>query len=243
MLFASYRVKLKIMRLRCVRKNCDLYLYVKSENGGMVMEKGLGMTSAGAVRKRALLTTRELTIIGMLSGVTMLLGLTGYGFIPLPLMKATILHVPVIIGALAAGPRVGVMVGFIFGCFSIFQAITTPVVLSFAFLNPLISVVPRVLIGLGAYYVYKGVRDLLHKESLSLAVAGLAGSAINTIGVMGGIYLIYAKDFAELRNIPLDNVINIIAGICVFNGLPEAVVSAVITVPVVMVLKKALKSK
>lgn len=207
------------------------------------MEKGLGMTSAGAVRKQALLTTRELTIIGMLSGVTMLLGLTGYGFIPLPLMKATILHVPVIIGALAAGPRVGVMVGFIFGCFSIFQAITTPVVLSFAFLNPLISVVPRVLIGLGAYYVYKGVRDLLHKESLSLAVAGLAGSAINTIGVMGGIYLIYAKDFAELRNIPLDNVINIIAGICVFNGLPEAVVSAVITVPVVMVLKKALKSK
>mgnify|MGYP000314422923 FL=1 len=113
------------------------------------MQKEMGVKAPGGVRKRALLTTRELTIVGMLSGITMLLGLTGYGFIPLPLMKATILHVPVIIGALVAGPRVGVMVGFIFGCFSIFQAITTPVVLSFAFLNPLISVVPRVLIGLG----------------------------------------------------------------------------------------------
>ncbi len=207
------------------------------------MEKELNIGTVRQVQKRALLTTRELTIIGMLSGITMLLGLTGYGFIPLPLMKATILHVPVIIGALVAGPRVGVMVGFIFGCFSIFQAITAPVVLSFAFLNPLISVVPRVLIGLGTYYVYKGVMTFLQKESIGLAIAGLAGSAINTVGVMGGIYLIYAKDFAELRNIPLDNVINIIAGICVFNGIPEAIVSAVITVPVVVVLKKAMKNK
>ncbi len=161
------------------------------------MQKEMGVKAPGGVRKRALLTTRELTIVGMLSGITMLLGLTGYGFIPLPLMKATILHVPVIIGALVAGPRVGVMVGFIFGCFSIFQAITTPVVLSFAFLNPLISVVPRVLIGLGTYYVYKAVWKAIHKESFSLAVAGFIGSVINTVGVMGGIYLIYAKDFAE----------------------------------------------
>lgn len=207
------------------------------------MQKEMGVKASGGVRKRALLTTRELTIVGMLSGITMLLGLTGYGFIPLPLMKATILHVPVIIGALVAGPRVGVMVGFIFGCFSIFQAITTPVVLSFAFLNPLISVVPRVLIGLGTYYVYKAVWKAIHKESFSLAVAGFTGSVINTVGVMGGIYLIYAKDFAELRNIPLDNVVNIIVGVCLFNGIPEAVVSAVITVPVVIVLKKVIKNR
>ncbi|MCH4166709.1 MAG: ECF transporter S component [Megasphaera sp.] len=207
------------------------------------MQKEMGMKAPAGVTKRALFTTRELTIIGMLSGITMLLGLTGYGFIPLPMMKATILHVPVIIGALVAGPRVGAMVGFIFGCFSIFQAVTSPVVLSFAFLNPLISIVPRVLIGIGAYYIYKGIEGAFHKQSISLAIAGLCGSMINTIGVMGGIYLIYAKDFAEVRNIPLDNVVNIILGICAFNGIPEAIVSAVITVPVVVVLKKVMKNK
>ena len=205
------------------------------------MQKEIGMRST--MQKRSLLTTRELTIVGMLSGITMLLGLTGYGFIPLPLMKATILHVPVIIGALVAGPRVGIMVGFIFGCFSIFQAITTPVVLSFAFLNPLISVVPRVLIGIGTYYVYKAVSSAVHKELFSLGVAGFAGSLINTIGVMGGIYLLYAKEFAELRNIPLDNVVNIILGVCIFNGLPEAIVSAIITIPAVNALKKVVKLK
>lgn len=190
---------------------------------------------------RPLFTTQELTIVGMLSGITILLGLTGYGFIPLPMMKATILHVPVIIGALVAGPRVGFMVGFIFGCFSIFQAITAPVLLSFALMNPIISVIPRVLIGIGAYYVYEALVKAIRNETVSLAAAGFIGSAINTIGVMGGIYFIYAKEFAAARDIPLDNVINIIVGVCAFNGIPEAIVSAVITVPVVVVLKRVLK--
>lgn len=207
------------------------------------MQKELGMKAPVGVTRRALFTTQELTIIGMLSGITMLLGLTGYGFVPLPMMKATILHVPVIIGALVAGPRVGAMVGFIFGCFSVFQAVTSPVVLSFAFLNPVVSILPRVLIGIGAYYIYKGLKGVFRNPSITLAISGLCGSLINTIGVMGSIYFIYAKDFAEVRNIPLDNVINVIIGVCAFNGIPEAIISAVITVPVVVVLKKVMKRK
>lgn len=201
------------------------------------------LSASPAVMRRPMFTTRELTIVGMLTGITMLLGLTGYGFIPLPMMKATILHVPVIIGALAAGPRVGAMVGFLFGCFSIFQAITSPVLLSFAFLNPLISVLPRVLIGIGAYYIYKALSQVISRKAIAVGIAAFAGSMINTIGVMGGIYIIYAKDFAVARNIPLDNVVNIILGICAANGIPEAIVSAAITIPVVLVLKKVVKNR
>ena len=73
------------------------------------------------------------------------LGLTGYGFIPLPGAKATIMHIPVIIGSIIGGPMVGMTIGFIFGIFSIMQNITTPNILSFAFINPLVSVLPRVL--------------------------------------------------------------------------------------------------
>lgn len=201
------------------------------------------LSASPAVMRRPMFTTLELTIVGMLTGITMLLGLTGYGFIPLPMMKATILHVPVIIGALAAGPRVGAMVGFLFGCFSIFQAITSPVLLSFAFLNPLISVLPRVLIGIGAYYIYKALSQVISRKAIAVGIAAFAGSMINTIGVMGGIYIIYAKDFAVARNIPLDNVVNIILGICAANGIPEAIVSAAITIPVVLVLKKVVKNR
>lgn len=205
------------------------------------MNKELDASAVG--QGRTLFTTRELTIVGMLAGITVLLGVTGYGFIPLPMMKATILHVPVIIGALLAGPRVGAAVGFLFGCFSIFQAITSPVVLSFAFFNPLISILPRVLIAVGAYYLYIGLRKVIRKDTFCLAVAAFAGSAINTIGVMGGIYILYARHFAEIRHIPVHHVADLILGICAMNGIPEAIVSALITVPIVTVLHHTLQKK
>ena len=67
------------------------------------------------------LSIRQLTVSGLLAGITIFLGLTGYGFIPLIVMNATILHIPTIIGALVAGPKVGALVGFLFGLFSFIQ--------------------------------------------------------------------------------------------------------------------------
>jgi uncharacterized membrane protein len=207
----------------------------------MDMQKELGMKAPAAMGRHSLFTTRELTVVGMLTGITMLLGLTGYGFIPLPAMKATILHVPVIIGALVAGPRVGAMVGFLFGIFSLWQAIMAPTILSFAFLNPLISIVPRVIIGIGSYYVFVACCKFL-KKPIAMGVAAVAGSLVfNTGLVMGGIYLIYAKDFALAMNISVDAVLAAVLAICATNGIPEAIVSAAIVVPVVMVLKKVVK--
>ena len=77
--------------------------------------------------------TRQIAVIGMLSAVSILLGSTGFGFIPLPMAKATIMQIPVIIGTILEGPVVGISVGLIFGVFSIFQNITNPNILSFAF--------------------------------------------------------------------------------------------------------------
>lgn len=187
--------------------------------------------------KRPLFRTRQLTIIGMLSAITVILGLTGYGFIPLPMIKATILHIPVIIGAVLEGPRVGFMVGLIFGLFSIFQNIIAPSILSFAFLNPLVSVLPRVLIGLAAYYCYRLVP--LKNEAIRIGLGAVVGSLTNTIGVMGMIYLLYAADFAAARGIDPATVLTIVGGIVVTNGVPEAILSAVITVPIVLMIQKA----
>ena len=86
------------------------------------------------------LNTRQIAVIGMLSSISIVLGLTGYGFIPLPIARATIMHIPVIIGAILEGPVVGMLIGLIFGIFSIFQNIANPSLLSFAFFNPLVSV-------------------------------------------------------------------------------------------------------
>lgn len=126
-------------------------------------------------------STRKLAIIGMLGGISAILGLTPIGFIPVGPANATIMHIPVIIGAIIEGPVVGALVGLIFGIFSIIRAITAPTVLSPLFYNPLVSVLPRVLIGITAYYSYNLFKRMGKKPS----VITLAIIWISTIGYLG----------------------------------------------------------
>ena len=104
-------------------------------------------------------STRRLVIVAMLGAITVVLGLTPLGFVPIGPLSATTMHIPVIIGALLEGPVVGGLVGLIFGLSSLFNAITRPSAISFVFYNPLISIVPRVLIGVIAGYLFKFLKD------------------------------------------------------------------------------------
>ena len=115
-------------------------------------------------------SVRQMTMVGMLSAISIFLGLTGLGFIPIPPVKATIMHIPVIIGAIVEGPIVGALVGLVFGLFSMYQAFTTPLPTSFIFWNPIIALVPRILIGVVAYYVYILLKNKLKNKVLVLAL-------------------------------------------------------------------------
>lgn len=114
------------------------------------------------------LTVRKMVIIGILGAVSIMLGMTPIGFIPIGPTKATIMHIPVIIGAILEGPLVGALVGFIFGLFSMYQAVTSPTLISFAFRNPIVAMIPRVMIGIVAYYVYNALRKLGNKKTVGL---------------------------------------------------------------------------
>ena len=191
-----------------------------------------------SIEKRRL-KTNQLTTIGMLSAICVVLGLTGYGFIPLPGAKATIMHIPVIIGSIIGGPIVGMTIGLIFGIFSIIQNITTPNLLSFAFINPLVSVLPRVLIGLTSYYVYK--LNFIKKDSLRIGLATVIGSLTNTFGVLTMIYILYAAKFAASKGIDPSIAAKTIYGIAIINGVPEAIIATIITIPVILSIKKMKK--
>lgn len=184
--------------------------------------------------------TRQITIIGMLSAVSVVLGLTGYGFIPLPFVKATIMHIPVIIGAIVEGPLVGATVGLIFGLFSIIQNIVNPTsILSFALLNPLVSVLPRVLIGITAYYAYRVAFGKW--EPLKIGIGAAIGSLTNTFGVLTMIYILYAAEYAQKMNIDVTVAAGTIYGVALTNGIPEAAIAVIITIPVVMAVRKLYK--
>ena len=83
---------------------------------------------------------RKMAIIGVLAAISIMLSMTPLGFIPIGPTNATIMHIPVIIGAIVEGPLVGITVGFIFGATSLLKALTMPTITSFAFINPLVSI-------------------------------------------------------------------------------------------------------
>ncbi len=137
------------------------------------------------------LNLRKIVIIGVLGAISIVLGMTPIGFIPIGPTRATIMHIPVIIGAIMEGPIVGGFIGLIFGLFSIYQALTNPTPVSFVFLNPLVSVIPRILIGIVTYYVYNTLKNLGKKKTLVLLY-------IIWLGIIG--YLIYGI-FMNIKNI------------------------------------------
>lgn len=198
------------------------------------------MGKTASLRGTSKFGVRQITVIGMLSAISIMLGLSGFGFIPLPTAKATIMQIPVIIGAILEGPLVGAMIGLIFGLFSIAQSITTPNILSFAFINPLVSVLPRVLIGITTYYAYKWT--VSNRESVRIGLGAVVGSLTNTVGVLSMIYILYAAQFAAVRGIEMGAAIKVIWSIALVNGIPEAIIAAAISIPVVGAIKKRYKN-
>ena len=186
----------------------------------------------------AALGLRKMVIIGMLSGISIFMGLTGLGFIPLPFMKATIMHIPVIIGAIIEGPVVGAFVGLVFGLFSMYNALVNPTPLTPIFLNPIVSVVPRILIGIVAYYVYKLLKNKFKKESIPIGIAAVLATITNTVGVLGFTYLLYVEQYAKAMEISSSTAGITIASVALTNGIPEALLSALITFPVLVAIKK-----
>lgn len=184
-------------------------------------------------------SVRQMALCGMLSAVSIVLGMTPLGFIPIPPVKATIMHVPVIIGAIVDGPITGVIVGLVFGLFSIFQAVTSPTPVSFVFLNPLISILPRILIGLATYYVFKKLP--IKKMSVRAGIAAVCGTLVNTLGVLSMIYVIYLQSYAAALGISAEAAKAAIVTVGVTQGIPEAIISAAITIPVVTILNKVRK--
>ena len=183
-------------------------------------------TNASAQRR---LNVRKMTVIGVLSAISIMMSMLPFiGYIPIGPTKATIMHIPVIIGAIIEGPVVGATIGLIFGLTSLWNAMTQPTITSIFFLNPLVSILPRVLIGVVAYYVYQGIYKISKKVYAAGFMAGLIGSLANTVGVLGMIYVLYADKYMERIGQAGADAGKWLFTLAATNGVPEALVAALI---------------
>ena len=185
------------------------------------------------------LTLRELTIVGLLAAITIILGISGYGIMALGPLNVTTLHVPALIGALVEGPRVGAFVGLIFGIYSFWQNFTAPNILSPLFINPLVSVVPRIIFPILAVLVYKSLWKV--PQGPRIIISAFMGTIFHTCMVMGLIYVLYSNMFAQAMHLSSDQVIGTILILSVTHGIPEAIFAGVIVTPIALALRKALR--
>ena len=181
--------------------------------------------------------TRKLVVCGMLSAVSVVLGMTPLGIIPIGPLGVTTMHLPAIIGAILEGPVVGGVIGLIFGLVSLYKAVSGGSVLAPIMMNPLVSILPRILIGPAAYYAFRGLEKLTNKHALSIGIGAIAGTLTNTAGVMGFIYILYAKQYAEAIGVDPAAVGYTILGICATNGIPECIAAVVISVAVCLAVR------
>lgn len=180
---------------------------------------------------------RNITVIAVLSAVSVVLGLTPLGFIPIGAVKATTMHIPVIVGGIIEGPFVGAMVGLIFGLFSMVQAVTRPTPISFVFYNPLVAILPRVLIGLVSAYGYIVFKKVIKNDKIPIFITSIIASLTNTFGVLGSIYIFHGQKYASTLGISVNNAKKAIVAVGFTNGIPEALMAGLIVTAVVKAVR------
>ena len=185
--------------------------------------------------------TRWMTSVALMAAVIVLLANTPLGMIQLPIIKATTIHIPVIIGAILLGPMAGTILGGVFGICSLISNTMTPTLLSFAFSPFLtttglggsvraiwISVGCRMLIGLVAGWLWILFQRLKWNNLIALPVTGFLGSLTNTVTVMGSIYLLFSKQYAVAREVDMSAVWGLIIATVTSAGVPEAIAAAIL---------------
>jgi len=199
--------------------------------------------------------TRMLVLYALFTALIFILGLTPLGYIMLPIAAITTVHIPVIVGGYALGPKGGATLGFFFGMTSLIRCFTTPdataaVILGtgtgFGLYNLLLVVavifLPRVLAGLFSALVYRGLVPRT-KDVFAMGVAAFTGSMTNTVFYLGGLYLLAFSQTAQIIGVTGSGLLNALLGIVAFNGLLEAAVAILLCVAVGKAVKAAINRK
>ena len=193
--------------------------------------------------------TRWMVSVALMAAIVIVLANIPLGMIQLPIIKATTVHIPVILGAILLGPGAGAILGAVFGICSLVSNTMAPTLLSFAFSPFLsttgipgalkaiwISVGCRILIGVVAGWLWVLFTKIKLNQFIALPIVGFVGSMVNTVTVMGSIYFLFAQQYAEAKEVALTAVFGLVMGTVTASGIPEAIAAAILVLALGKVL-------
>ena len=172
----------------------------------------------------------RITTLGILMALIILMTfIPNIGYIQTGLFSITTIHIPVIIGAALLGPLGGLVMGATWGITSYFYALSLGTIEAMIFLNPMVSIVPRILVGLIVSYSAILLEKWVKKAPLRYSLIAIIGTLSNTVLVLSAIFL-----FASAGLVSFNQAVSTIFTIVIStNGLLE-LFSAAILVPAVI---------
>ena len=195
--------------------------------------------------------------LALLVGILLMMDLTGLAMIPLPGQYASIMTVPVAVGAMMLGPLAGGILGTVMGCISFATAIKTGFAtlflagytgISVVLLSFVNTVVTRMLMGVCVGWLFRLIHRLDKTKTISYYVGGIAAPLLNTVFYMTVLVLIFWNApmlekilTADLLNVFRENVFLFVALYVGGQAILEAVIGCVISGSVCKVLSKVLK--
>lgn len=204
-------------------------------------------------------STMSMVQVAIFGAIICIMAFTPFlGYIPLGFTRATIIHIPVIIASLLMGPKKGGVLGFLFGLTSFINNTINPTATSFVFTpfysigeisggigSVIICFIPRILVGVLPYFIYKLVLRFVSEDtrkkgvsSVGLVLAGISGALVNTLLVMNLIYAFYGEAYIEASDKAASMGYMFILSVIGVNGVPEAIVAGILTLCIGKVLMK-----
>ncbi len=185
--------------------------------------------------------TRQLTQLSLLIALEAVMAFTPLGFIMIPPISITILHIPVIIGAILMGPTYGGILGGAFGVLAMIKATffaASPADLLFSpfasgapVQSVVMCIVPRILLGVAAALLYQLLRQVT-KDIVAMAVSSILATLLHSVMVLGAMWLFF-------QAMPLRDVFVTVASLnCIVEMLAAGVVGTAVCKPVMAYLRK-----
>ncbi|AEV94524.1 ECF transporter S component [Pediococcus claussenii] len=165
------------------------------------------------------------------------------GYIPLGFVSLTIIHITVIVAAIMMGPVDGMLIGFVWGALTVVRAFMTPTspLDTIIFTNPIVSVIPRVLVGLVAGLVFRTLYRKFENLTVASIVAAIFGTLTNTFLVVTLMGTLYTSTLTKSYNVSSAGLVKVLMGIIGSNGVVEVGAAVVITPLIIQALSKTRK--
>ncbi len=195
--------------------------------------------------------TYRMVLTAFFVAIVLLMAFTPLGYIPTPMIKISLISIPVAVGAIILGPVEGLILGTVFGLTSVYQSMAGdglgPLMMQIAPISNIIVRLPtRMLMGWLTGMIYKGLKDSRIK-AISIPVACVSAPVLNTVLYMTTLCVLFfnkpeVQEWAASASLPTDNVFAFVAAMVSFNALVEALAALVIGSAIVKALMTVMRN-